>query len=73
MDVRRGVRHGRRLLGPTREVPSLRQAVAFLLPGALLLVLALLDFGFWCGGWLLGLPAWGGRKRAGSIEKTLAF
>ena len=52
---------------PTREVPSLRQAVAFLLP-----VLALLDFGFWCGGWLLGLPAWG-RKRAGFIEKTLAF
>ncbi len=47
------------IFGPTRNVPSLRQTVAFLLPGALLLVLALLDFGFWCGGWLLGLPAWG--------------
>ena len=41
------------------ELPSRRQAAAFLLPGALLVVLALLDLGFWCGGWLLGLPAWG--------------
>jgi len=44
---------------PTGKLPSLRQAVAFLLPGALLVGVALLDLGFWCGGWLLGLPAWG--------------
>lgn len=47
------------IFGPVGKLPSLRQAVAFLLPGALLVVVALLDFGFWCGGWLLGLPAWG--------------
>jgi hypothetical protein len=72
MDVRRGVRHGRRLFGPTREVPSLRQAVEFLLPGALLLVLALLDFdsGAAAG---CSVSRRGGRKRAGFIEKTLAF
>ena len=46
------------IFGPLKKV-SLRQAAAFLLPGALLAVLALLDFGFWAGGWLLGLPAWG--------------
>lgn len=44
---------------PIRKVPSPRQSVAFLLPGALLVPLALLNAGFWCGGWLLGLPAWG--------------
>ncbi|MFX1821926.1 hypothetical protein PV768_19275 [Pseudarthrobacter sp. CC4] len=47
------------IFGPTGKLPSLRQAVVFLFPGALLVVLALLDLGFWCGGWLLGLPAWG--------------
>jgi len=44
---------------PTGKLPSLRQAGVFLLPGALLVVLALLNLGFWAGGWLLGLPAWG--------------
>lgn len=44
---------------PTGRLPSLRQAAAFLLPGALLVVLALLNLGLWAGGWLLGLPAWG--------------
>lgn len=44
---------------PTWKLPSLRQAGAFLLPGALLVVLALLNLGFWAAGWLLGLPAWG--------------
>ena len=47
------------IFGPAGKLPLLRQATAFLLPGALLLVLALLDVGFWAGGWLLGLPAWG--------------
>lgn len=46
-------------LRPTRKEPSWRQAIAFLLPGTLLVFLALLDIGSWCGGWLLGLPAWG--------------
>ncbi|MDQ0664719.1 hypothetical protein QFZ35_003217 [Arthrobacter ulcerisalmonis] len=40
-------------------VPSVGQAVAFFLPGAPLVPLALFDVGFWAGGWLLGLPAWG--------------
>lgn len=44
---------------PPGKLPSLRQAGAFLLPGGLLVVLALLNLGFWAGGWLLGLPAWG--------------
>ena len=48
------------IFGPARrKLPSLRQVVAFLLPGALLVPLALLNLGFWAGGWLLGLPAWG--------------
>lgn len=47
------------IFGPTRKFPSLRQAVAFLLPGVQLAPLALLNLGFWAGGWLLGLPAWG--------------
>lgn len=47
------------IFGPTRKLPALRQAVAFLLPGALLVPMALLDLGFWAGGWLLGLPGWG--------------
>jgi len=47
------------IFGPARKLPSLRQAVAFLLPGALLVPVALLNLGFWAGGWLLGLPAWG--------------
>lgn len=47
------------IFGPTAKLPSLRQAVAFLLPGALLVPLALTNVGWWCGGWLLGLPAWG--------------
>jgi hypothetical protein len=46
------------IFGPTGKV-SLRQAGAFLVPGLLLAVLALLNLGFWAGGWLLGLPAWG--------------
>ena len=53
------VRIGACIFAPIGKAPPLRQAVAFLLPGALLVPLALLDFGFWCGGWLLGLPAWG--------------
>lgn len=47
------------IFGPARKFPSLRQAVGFLLPGVLLVPLALLNLGFWAGGWLLGLPAWG--------------
>jgi len=47
------------IFGPTGKLPLIRQAVVFLLPGALFVVLALLNLGFWCGGWLLGLPAWG--------------
>ncbi|WP_214974491.1 hypothetical protein [Arthrobacter sp. ISL-5] len=47
------------IFGPVGKLPSLRQAVAFLLPGALLVPLALLNVGLWGGGWLLGLPAWG--------------
>ncbi|WP_324642376.1 hypothetical protein [Pseudarthrobacter sp. LT1] len=47
------------IFGPAGKLPWLRQAVAFLLPGALLVPLALLNLGFWAGGWLLGLPAWG--------------
>lgn len=47
------------IFGPIGRMPSLRQSLAFLLPGVLLVVLALLDLGFWCGAWLLGLPAWG--------------
>lgn len=47
------------VFGPAGRLLSLRQAVAFLLPGALLVVLALWDQGVWAGGWLLGLPAWG--------------
>lgn len=47
------------IFGPIRKLPSVRQAVAFLLPGALLVPLALLNLGWWAGGWLLGLPAWG--------------
>ena len=46
------------IFGPAGKL-SLRQAAAFLLPGALLVVLALLNLGLWAGGWLLGLPAWG--------------
>ncbi|MDQ0755929.1 hypothetical protein [Arthrobacter sp. B3I4] len=44
---------------PVGRLPSLRQAAAFLLPGVLLVALALTNLGFWAGGWLLGLPAWG--------------
>ena len=47
------------IFGPAGRFPSLRQAVAFLLPGALLVVSALWDQGVWAGGWLLGVPAWG--------------
>lgn len=47
------------IFGPAGKLPSLGRSAAFLLPGALLLVLALLDLGLWAGGWLLGLPAWG--------------
>ena len=47
------------IFAPLGKWPAMRQAAAFLLPGALLVVLALLDLGFWAGGWLLGLPAWG--------------
>ncbi|MGM7777429.1 hypothetical protein ACSVHC_15615 [Arthrobacter sp. KNU-44] len=57
-----GVAHlliGACIFVPPGRLPSLQQAAAFLLPGALLVVLALLNLGFWVGGWLLGLPAWG--------------
>lgn len=47
------------IFGPPRNVVYLRQIAAFLLPGALLVPLALLNAGVWAGGWLLGLPAWG--------------
>lgn len=47
------------IFGPPGKIPSLRQALVFLLPGVLLVPLALLNVGFWAGGWLLGLPAWG--------------
>jgi hypothetical protein len=47
------------IFGPVGKLPSLRQSVVFLLPGALLVPLALLNLGFWAGGWLLGLPASG--------------
>jgi len=46
------------IFGPAGKPPLRRQATAFLLPGALLVAMALLDLGFWAGGWLLGLPAW---------------
>lgn len=46
------------IFGPAGK-PTLRKAAAFLLPGVLLVVLALLNMGFWAGGWMLGLPAWG--------------
>lgn len=47
------------IFGPTGRMPSVTQSVAFLLPGVLFVMLAFLDLGLWCGGWLLGLPAWG--------------
>lgn len=47
------------IFGPIRKVPSAGQTVTFFLPGALLVPLALFNVGFWAGGWLLGLPAWG--------------
>lgn len=46
------------IFGPAGKL-SLLQTAAFLLPGALLVVLGLVNMGFWAGGWLLGLPAWG--------------
>jgi hypothetical protein len=70
------------IFGPIGRMPSPRQAVAFLLPGGLLVMLAFLDLGFWCGGWLLGLPAWGlllsrwtseHRLPAGRVLKFLAL
>jgi hypothetical protein len=45
------------IFGPAGKWPSLRQTIAFLLPGALLVPLAMLNMGFWAGAWLLGLPA----------------
>lgn len=56
---------------PAGKLPSLRQSVAFLLPGALLVGAALLDLGFWCGGWLLGLPAWGLMLSRWTTERPL--
>lgn len=47
------------IFGPQGKVPRLRQIMAFLVPGVALVTVALLDLGFWAGGWLLGLPAWG--------------
>lgn len=44
------------IFGPPRNVVYLRQIAAFLLPGALLVPLALLNAGVWAGGWLLGSP-----------------
>jgi hypothetical protein len=47
------------IFGPAGKYPSLGQAAAFIVPGILLVGLWALDTGFWCGLWLLGLPAWG--------------
>jgi hypothetical protein len=47
------------VFGPAGKYPSLGQAAAFIVPGILLVGLWALDTGFWCGLWLLGLPAWG--------------
>jgi ABC-type Co2+ transport system permease subunit len=41
------------------------------LPGVLLIVLALLNQGFWAGGWLLGLPAWALLLRRWTPENRL--
>jgi hypothetical protein len=38
------------IFGPVGRMPSPRQSAAFLLPGVLLVMVAFLDFGFWCGG-----------------------
>ena len=46
--------------------------MAFLLPGVLLVPLALLNLGFWAGGWLLGLPAWGLLLSRWTRESSLA-
>ncbi|MBE4720505.1 hypothetical protein DAD99_20895 [Pseudarthrobacter sp. AB1] len=59
------------IFGPAGKLPSLRLAVAFLLPGVLLVVRAVLDYGFWCGGWLLALPAWGRLLSRWTAESTL--
>jgi hypothetical protein len=56
---------------PIGKFPSLRQAVAFLLPGALLAPLALMNLGFWASGWLLGLPAWGLLLTRWTLENPL--
>lgn len=56
---------------PLGKLPSLRQSMAFLLPGAVLAPLALLNLGFWAGGWLLGLPAWGLLLSRWTPEKPL--
>lgn len=47
------------IFGPAGKYPRLGQATAFIVPGILLVGLWALDTGFWCGRWLLGLPAWG--------------
>lgn len=47
------------IFGPLGKLPLLRQTAVFVLPGVLLVAVALLDLGLWAGGWLLGLPAWG--------------
>nr|WP_240685101.1 hypothetical protein [Arthrobacter nitrophenolicus] len=57
---------------PTGKWPSLRQVLVFLLPGVVLVVLAALGLGFWCGGWLLALPAWGLLITRWTQEKPLA-
>lgn len=44
------------IFGSAAKFPPLRQAVALLLPSVLLAPLALVNLGFWAGGWLLGLP-----------------
>lgn len=47
------------IFGRVSKPPSLRQSLAFLLPGALLVGFALLDRGFSCGCWLLGATGLG--------------
>jgi hypothetical protein len=60
------------IFGPLGRVPPPRQFIAFLLPGVLLVMVAFLDFGFWCGGWLLGLPAWGLLLSRWTLENKLS-
>ncbi|WP_416403533.1 hypothetical protein [Arthrobacter sp. LFS091] len=60
------------IFGPIGKMSS-RQAAAFLIPGLLLAVLALLNLGFWAGGWLIGLPTWGLLLSQWTPENPLSF